>query len=68
MTRYERREFFERMVALRDRYGRLGRLDDHGEMRVGDAMTWASRALGTASDGQVEQGGSERDFANGTGY
>jgi hypothetical protein len=46
MTRFERRQMFERLCQLRDRYLDLADDDRVGESSVEDVIVWASALLG----------------------
>jgi hypothetical protein len=45
MNRYERKVQFERLLALRDRYQRLGGADTTTLMTIQDALVWADLIL-----------------------
>jgi hypothetical protein len=72
MKRHEAREYFERLVALRERYGRLGSDDLLSLVSIDEAI--ASAELLAADLDETEpaapatEPSSQDDFANQTGY
>jgi hypothetical protein len=72
MNRHEARDYFERLVALRQRYDLLGSDDQSPIMSVDAALAYAELLgadLGTF-DAAVppEPASSQDDYANQTGY
>ena len=49
MNRYERSILFERLVALRQRYERLGGNDSTSVMAIEEALEWVSAILSTTT-------------------
>ena len=47
MDRYARRQHFERLIGLRDRYAQLGPDDTVWIITVEDVIDWASEQLAT---------------------
>jgi hypothetical protein len=48
MDRYARRQHFERLIGLRDRYARLGPDDTVWVITVEDVISWATEQLDDA--------------------
>jgi hypothetical protein len=48
MDRYARRQHFERLIGLRDRYARLGPDDTVWVITVEDVIAWATEQLDDA--------------------